>query len=89
MTTLAREREAEVAKMEYLVLAQALLVGIDAKQFQQKMDVLNDLKMSMAEAVHGDIYIAGYHRQKKLKAMSEKRREREMLKKLQELGKKE
>lgn len=83
---LVREREAEVAKMEYLVYAQALLTGIDKAQYDRKMKVLSDLKTTMSEVVHQDIYMAGYDRVKRGAAQNTVVSERALLEKLTQLG---
>lgn len=84
---LSREREAELAKLEYLAMVQALLVGIDSKQFEQKTAVLQELKTSLSEVLHQDVYINGYRRNKRQRAAAEKKREKEMLSRLATMGK--
>lgn len=84
---LGREREAEIAKVEYMAMAHAAVVGVDAKVFKQKMELLQDLKTTMSEIVHQDVYLTGYERAHKRKAVNNAVQQSQMLKKLQELGK--
>ena len=82
-----REREAEVTKMEYLVMAQAIITGIDAKVVDKKLKALLDLKNNMSEKVHYDAYDVYYAQFKKAIAKAQAVKESGLLAKVASLGK--
>ena len=86
VTVLRREREAEVTKMEYLVLAQAIITGVEKSRVEQTFTALNNLKKTMAEKVHFDAYDTQYLRMKQLVAKKKETSESEILDKVAKLG---
>jgi hypothetical protein len=83
-----REQDAEIAKMEYLVNSLTLLHGIPAKQYEGKMKALQSFKEAAAEVLYQDVYSAAYLASKKAVVKADKKREADLLKKVQEMGKK-
>ncbi len=84
---LRREREAEVTKMEYLVMANVIITGLDAKVADKKLKVLMDLKNTMSEKVHFDAYDVYYAQFKKMVNKVKADREKSVLDKVAALGK--
>jgi hypothetical protein len=84
---MAREQEAEIAKTDYIVSAMALLYGIPAEGFDKKIKVLRDLKRSMVGFVTHTVYDRSHQKLEKIQKDLEARREQDLLKKVQSLGK--
>lgn len=81
-----RERDAELAKLEYASLSLLAIHGVDKKAHASVMKMLATFRESLAAVVHQEVYNPIFLLSKKKQAAEEARRERAIIEKLGKLG---